>query len=200
MSGGLPRGIEEAPKPVQHLAAILADRRAYLVSVPIKDAKPGDRLYTARTGFGQVRVWRNRGVWAVELAPVGMTEFVDAGVWRACADGTELGIAPPSLAEQVAWIEGLLAARSVAQPDPSCLRDLAAERAAQPWAITGARLWVLLAIAIPVLVGAVWAAATYDLAGVRIGASVLLGGLVVALARPYAHRSRSRRRRDRGTR
>lgn len=196
MTGGLPEGMDRAPEPVRRLATSLANRRLFLVSMPMKDAQRGDRLYYARTPLGQVRVWSNRGAWVVELQPPGMTAFVDAGVWQACRSGTELGLARPPLEEQVAWLEGLLAGRTLPAHDAACLAAGAEQRAKQPNALTGARLWIVLAIALPVFGAAAWAAAAYDLPGVRIAVSVAVAGLLVALLKPYAARWRARRGRD----
>ena len=81
----------------------------------------GDRLYGARTHIGEVRIWSHRLSWGVTLGAPGMPVFVDAGVWQACRSGTELGLARPPLEEQVAWLEGLLAGRTLPAHDAACL-------------------------------------------------------------------------------
>lgn len=187
-----PVDLRRAPGPIRELAELLASRGTPLREEALTGAPRGDRTLHATTGIGIVRVWTNAGYWGADVALPGVGGFVDADVWAACADGKRLvRYNQPPTRRAVAWVRELLDAPTLPAYDADCLTRLALDRVAGQGPATGATLvWLVMAHVI-VIVLALWGAAAFDLAILRIMGSLGVVSLVVLLVRPALQRRRS---------
>ena len=201
MTTGVPEGVSRAPEPVQRLARAVVERGYAWYPVEMTSPGWGDRLYGARTHIGEVRIWSHRLSWGVTLGAPGMPVFVDAGVWEACRTGEVLGMARPPIGEQVAWLEELLASRSLPPYEVECLTRLERERREQPPAYIGLPLAIILITSISLIVAMAWASLALDMVGLRVMAAGAFAALLGWLLRPVAaHRAArwARQRREEG--
>lgn len=192
-------GVRRAPGPVRRLDQRLAAAGTPLVEYAVREAGPHVHLHRADTPIGTISVWRNGQFWGAELAPSGMSVFVDSGVWRACQRGTPLGFGRPSIGRQVAWLEKLLD-QGLPAFDRNCLLVKAAQRARQSEPPTGRRLVAIIALAVVTYGLLMWAAVVLDQPGLRIVISAGVAGLAITLLAPYADRFQKRRTRRRAQR
>lgn len=189
---GAPRG---APAAVRRLTERLAGAGTPLVAAGISDPSPGDQLFYAPTHVGTVCVWSRGTVWGVTLAPQGTDTFVDVGVWDACVRGQKMAFAPPPVQQQVEWVEQMLDQPSVPAFDRDCLRQKAAERAAQLERGPGAaRIGGFLLLAAVLVIAMMWGSAAFDLPILRVMAAFTAVSVMVGLGVPLIQRARRNRR------
>ncbi|MBB1495666.1 hypothetical protein J4N02_00080 [Propioniciclava sp. MC1595] len=192
MNDTRPADLGRAPGPIRELADLLASRGTPLREEALSGAPRGDRTLHATTPIGIVRVWTNSGYWGVDVALPGVGGFVDADVWAACAEGRKLArFDQPPPKRAVAWVRSLLEAPSLPPYDADCLTRIAGERVAGQGPATGRTLAWLVVAHIVFVVVALWGAAAFDLAILRIMGSLGVVSLVVLLVRPALQRRRS---------